>query len=428
MIGRLLETAAARADAADVLLTSDDTLVLRLEDGSIASAAALAEQGALVRVLRDGRVGSAGASGPGDEALVERALAIAACGEPLPLLLPGPSPLPPVISHDAAAASLGADGLAGLARRLGARVQRDGRRVAVHAERSAGSVQFGNTRGVDAAYDASLVSFELVVQRTADGVVASRHHASVDVPDDAVLDALAADVERQLEWARADAPAPIAPGPVLLLPAALRSVLVPVLDALVVRGEPSPMSPLVEGLDAPVLHPSLTLRDDPWLELRPGSRALDDDGVTTWPQLLIEDGAVRHCAVDLETGAALARPSTGHGRRPPLGRPHAAFSNLLLAPGEHDLAALLAALGDGLLVERVSGAAGLAPAGALHLPVALGYRVQGGEVRGRVDGALLAGNVFDALGAVVAVGRERQWVGSAFLPPILLERLTVAAA
>jgi PmbA protein len=248
----------------------------------------------------------------------------------------------------------------------------------------------------------------------------------VDVPDDLALDALAADVERQLEWARSGAAAPTAAGAVLLMPPAVRALLAPVLDALVIRGEPSPMSPLVEGLDEPTLHPSITLRDDPWLELRPGSRAIDDDGVTTWPQLLIEDGAVRHCAVDLETGALVHRPATGHGRRTTFGRSHAGFSNLLLAPGEASLEELLARLGDGLLVERLAGASGIGRAGAVHLPVALGYRVQGGEVRGRVEGAVLAGNAFDAFAAVGGVGRDRAWVGSCFLPPILVDGMSVA--
>jgi PmbA protein len=186
------------------------------------------------------------------------------------------------------------------------------------------------------------------------------------------------------------------------------------------------MSPLVEGLDEPILHPSFTLRDDPWLELRPGSRAIDDDGVTTWPQLLIENGAVQHCAVDLETGAAVHRPATGHGRRTTFGRPHAGFGNLLITPGEATLEELLSAVGDGVLVERLAGVSGIGRSGAFQLPVALGYRVQGSEVVGRVEGAVLSGNAFDAFAAIGGVGRERDWVGSCFLPSMLVDGLSVA--
>ena len=122
----------------------------------------------------------------------------------------------------------------------------------------------------------------------------------------------------------------------------------------------------------------------------------------------------------------MQRPSTGHCRRTTFGRPHAGFSNLLLAPGEASLSELIGALEDGLLVERIAGTWGIGRAGALHLPVALGYRVRGGEVRGRIEGAVLAGNAFDALSKVGAVCQDRLWVGSAFLPALLVEGLSVA--
>ena len=416
MIARILELAAARAAAADVRTTDDQTLVLTLTDDAVTSAASLSEQGASVRVVNDGRVGRAGTTDQDIESLVDRALVSAAASDPLPMLLPGPSPLPPVATHDAEAAALDLETLADLGWRLSGRLRRDGRRVMVHLERSVGRVHIANTRGLDAGYDASLVAMELTVLRTADGVVATRQFSSVSVPDDAALAELAADIERQLEWARSGAMAPSAPGPVLLMPAAVRGLLVPVLDTLGWCGE----------LPAMRLHPSITLHDDPWLELRPGSRAIDDDGVSTWPQTLIEEGVVGQGAVDLESGAAMQRPSTGHCRRTTFGRPYAGFSNLLLAAGEASLSELIGALEDGLLVERIAGTWGIGRAGALHLPVALGYRVRGGEVRGRIEGAVLAGNAFDALSKVGAVCQDRLWVGSAFLPALLVEGLSVA--
>jgi predicted Zn-dependent protease len=43
-----------------------------------------------------------------------------------------------------------------------------------------------------------------------------------------------------------------------------------------------------------------------------------------------------------------------------------------------------------------------------------------------VEGAVLAGNAFDAFAAVGGVGRDRVWVGSCFLPPVLVDGLSVA--
>jgi len=156
VIARILELAAPRAAAADVRTTDDQTLVLTLTDDAATSAASLSAQGASVRVVNDGRVGRAGTTDQDVESLVDRALASAAASDPLPMLLPGPSPLPPVATHDAEAAALDLETLADLGWRLSGRLRRDGRRVMVHLERSVGRVRIANTRGLDAGYDAVL--------------------------------------------------------------------------------------------------------------------------------------------------------------------------------------------------------------------------------------------------------------------------------
>jgi len=58
--------------------------------------------------------------------------------------------------------------------------------------------------------------------------------------------------------------------------------------------------------------------------------------------------------------------------------------------------------------------------------VVLGYRVQGGEVTGRVEGVVVAGNVFETLGSIGGIGRDARWIGSSRLPPLLLHGVAVA--
>ena len=60
--------------------------------------------------------------------------------------------------------------------------------------------------------------------------------------------------------------------------------------------------------------------------------------------------------------------------------------------------------------------------------VLLGYKIEGGEIVGRVKDAIVAGNVHEALKRIVAIGSEARWVGGTMLtPPIWFERLTVSA-
>ena len=429
MISRLLDAARARVQMADAVAKTDETLTIRLRDGEVVAAHTSEQAGHNLRVMVDGRIGVAGTTALDPDALLEAALASAAAGEEAPLLLPSPSPLPRVHTHVPRAASATVTELGQMGRLLTSRLGQGGRSVTVHVERSVGSVQVGNSRGVDTEYQVTLVALDIdVLSPSGDGSVhVMAHLAGADLPDQAAMEALVADFEQRLAWAATSAPAPAATAPVLLLPEAVRAFLGPVQQALVGKAFLLGTSPLAENLGEQVLHPSLFLTDDPLRDGQAGSRPVDDEGVPSFRAPLIEGGVIRRCIYDLETGALAGRPSTGHGRRSTFGKAQPAFSNLVLHAGAHDLGALMAAMGDGLLVDAVAGGTGgSSRSGTFTHPVVLGYRVQGGEVTGRVEGVVIAGNVFDALGSIGGIGRDARWIGSSFLPPLLLDGVTVA--
>jgi PmbA protein len=429
MITRLLDAARARVQMADAVAKTDETVTLRLRDGEVVAAHSSEQAGHNLRVVVDGRVGVAGTTGLDVDALFESAVASAAAGEELPLLLPSPSPLPRVHTHVPRAAAASIAELAQLGRLLTDRLRRGQRSVTVHVERSVGSVQVGNTRGVDTEYQVTLVALDIdVVIPSVDGNVrAVAHLAGADLPDQAAMEALIADLEQRLAWATRSAPAPATTAPVLLLPQAVRTFLAPVEQSLVGKAHYLGTSPLTGSLGEAMLHPSLFLADDPLCDGRPGSRPVDDEGVASFRAPLIEGGVIRRCIYDLETGALAGHPSTGHGRRSTFGKAQPAFSNLVMGGGEHDLEALLALMGDGLLVDAVaSGTGGSSRSGTFTHPVVLGFRVHGGEVTGRVEGVVVAGNVFETLGSIGGIGRDARWIGSSLLPPLLLHGVTVA--
>lgn len=429
MITRLLDGARSRVQMADVVAKTDETLTLRLREGEVVAAHTAEQAGHNLRVVAEGRVGVAGTTDLDADALFEAALASAAAGEEAPLLLPSPSPLPKVHTHVPRAAAASVVELVQLGRRITDRLRQGGRSVTLHVERSVGSVQVGNTRGVDTEYQVTLVALdvEVVTQSDDGGVRAVGHLAGADLPDQEAVEALVADLEQRLAWAATSAPAPATNAPVLLLPEALRTFLGPVQQALVGKAHLLGTSPLADRLGEQVLHPSLFLTDDPLCHGRAGSRPVDDEGVPSFRAPLIEGGVFRRCIYDLETGALAARPSTGHGRRSTFGKAQPAFSNLVLDAGEEDLDSLLAIMGDGLLVDAVAGGTGgSSRSGTFTHPVVLGYRVQGGEVAGRVEGVVIAGNVFDSLASIGGIGRDARWIGSSHLPPLLLHGVTVA--
>ena len=429
MITRLLDAVRSRAQSADAVAKTDETLTLRLRDGNVVGAHTSEQAGHSLRVVADGRIGVAGTTTLDPDALCEAALASAVAGEEAPLLLPSPSPLPRVQTHLPRAASASVTELAEIGRALTDRLRRDGRSITVHVERSAGSVHVANTRGVDTGYQVTLVALDIEVLSVSEGatVHAMASLAGADLPDQAAIETLVSDIEQRLAWSARTAPAPATAAPVLLLPAAVRTFLTPVQQALVGKAFLMGTSPLAEYLGERVLHPSLFLIDDPLRDGQAGSRPVDDEGVPAFSAPLIEGGVIRRFIYDLETGVLAGRPSTGHGRRSTFGKTQPAFSNLVLQGGDSDLRDLMAAMGDGLMVDAVAGGTGgSSRSGTFTHPVVLGYRVQRGEVTGRVEGVVIAGNVFDALGSVGGIGRDARWIGSSFMPPLLLEGLTVA--
>jgi PmbA protein len=52
--------------------------------------------------------------------------------------------------------------------------------------------------------------------------------------------------------------------------------------------------------------------------------------------------------------------------------------------------------------------------GEFSANVFLGYKIEDGEIVGRVKDVMLAGNVYDALRNVEAISRDRDWVSGPF--------------
>lgn len=430
MMPDLLSACARRGVAADVMAVQDESLVLEVEDGSLAGASSRTVSGASLRVFANGAWGWAGATDDAAqvEDLVDTALQSAGSGESVHVHLPAAAPLPAVATADDDTATMPVADLQRVATALTTRLQGRGRRILVTVERTLGEVAVGNTRGVSARHDTTLAAISLLVQASHDdGVVAVRGAiAGVAMPTEADLEAMASEALQQLSWAASPA-APPAGGRVLLLPRALRQVLRPVERALL--GDDAALGPSMAGaMGEQRFSPSIFLEDAPWLPGRPGSRPIDDDGVVTRTVRLIDGGVVSRFLCDLVTGARLGRPSTGSARRTLTGPSRPGFSNLILQPGERPTSALIQGLGDGLVVEGLAGGAGAVSAsGAFRFPVALGFRVQGGEVVGRVEGVAISGNAFDVLARVQELGSEARWVGSALLPPLLADGIEVGS-
>ncbi|MEO8449290.1 MAG: metallopeptidase TldD-related protein [Gemmatimonadota bacterium] len=425
MIAALLSDAAPRADAADAVAKTDETITLTVDPAGGGRSVSSVSGGAQIRVFKDGRIGWRGESGTASAALIDGALASAAAGEPVTVFLPAPAPVAEVATRDLGTTRASIPELWEMVRSLAGRLAGPEREVEAWLERSSGTVALGNSRGVRAEYPVSLAGVGARV-RTPNAPPVDVHVAGGALPTSLDLEQLALEVDRRLSGPALEAEE-IGSCPVLFRPRAVRALLRPILAAL--TGDPGPIEPsLAVDLDLVRLDRRLTLIDDPLAPLRPGSRPIDDDGVPSLRLTLIDRGRVRTGLTDLLVGARLDRPSTGHAWRSVLGAPRVGATNLRLLPDE-GASDPLAAIDRGVLVEDLTwNAAPNAATGSFTLSAPWAYRIERGEVVGRLESVVLAGNAFEILGKVIAIGGDATWLGAACLPSVAVEGVRVSAA
>lgn len=425
MIPRLLELIQRAGARGDLVAKSDETLVLQIDDTTLSRSSLLRERGVSVRVQREGRVGLAGTTESETDEVVAAALAAADGGPMAEIALPEARPTPRVLTRVPRAASVAADELRFVGQMVADRLVGHGRTVRVSVERGVGSVRVANTAGLDAGYETSCVGIH--AELWTEGVRLSGHLAGADLPDGESIERMVEGLKRKVEWSRARAEPPRGHLPVCFLPGAAVTLLGPARVGLLGRAALQGISSFAERVGERAFDPGLTIVDDPLLDARPGSRPLDDEGVPSGRTTVIESGVVRGLLYDLESAARAGTRSTGHARRSTFGRPLTAWSNVVVEPGPHAFEALLAMIDDGLLVESLEGEGEIGPAGGFTRPIALGWRVLKGEIVGRVQGVVIAGNAYEILARLRGIGRTAEWRGSQSVPALVADDVAVVS-
>lgn len=173
----------------------------------------------------------------------------------------------------------------------------------------------------------------------------------------------------------------------------------------------------------------VVLLDDPLLSGGLATRAFDAEGVATRAKRVIENGVLTTLLHNLKTAKKAGCESTGNAARSGYsGGVGIAPSNFYLQPGDLDLAALSAQMGDGLVVTAFEGlhAGANAVSGDFSLLVK-GYLVEGGKKGRAIEQVTAAGNFFQLLKDIAAVGSDLKFLVEPFgSPSVLVRQMSVA--
>jgi PmbA protein len=217
--------------------------------------------------------------------------------------------------------------------------------------------------------------------------------------------------------------------PVLFAPTAALALALPLMYGLNGKNVYTGISPMKGKVGDKLFDDKITIVDDATLNGRYGSATHDDEGVAHRRNVLVDRGVLKGFLYDLKTAAQSGVESTGNGSRDLFSPPSPSPTNLIFQAGETPLAEMIAGMEEGLLVEQVLGLGqGNIISGAFSNSAALAFKVEKGEIVGRVKDVSIAGNVYELLPGVAAVSRETEWVYRFVrLPYVLLPEMNVVA-
>ena len=173
---------------------------------------------------------------------------------------------------------------------------------------------------------------------------------------------------------------------------------------------------LLDQLGKKIMPDFVQIAERPHIKCGLGSASFDSDGVATRDRDVVTNGILQGYFLSTYTARKLGMQTTANA-----GGSH----NLVIQPGELDLAGLMAKMGRGLLVTELLGQ-GINYVTGDYSRGAAGFWIEDGKIAYPVEEITIAGNLKAMLAGIVAVGNDVQIRGSKITGSIMLDRMTVA--
>ncbi|MGD8505091.1 MAG: TldD/PmbA family protein [Candidatus Bathyarchaeota archaeon] len=223
--------------------------------------------------------------------------------------------------------------------------------------------------------------------------------------------------------------------PILLDPFALQAILTYTLIQSVkgdnvARGK----SIFKDKIGKEVAGENVTIYDDGTLTGGLQSGKMDLEGVPRQKTPIIDKGILRGFLYNNYWARVEGKRSTGNASRgggglnlPPYGTvPNINRTNIKFEAGTLTEEELLEQAKDGYYVRGVQGAHQSNPeTGEFSVALAPAWRIQKGKITHAVKGVMIAGNVYDMLTKISALGKETRQVGTFITPKVVISELNV---
>jgi PmbA protein len=426
----ILQEAQKRADSAELYLIKLEKYPVNFTGNRLKSIKSQLTRSVGLRLKHQGRLGFSSDSDPGSpEALVDRALASAKLGDDCPFDFCKDPGSTPVDLFDPRTVSFEIEEAVEMGQKMVDHIQKNAPGTVNDASITRSFIEITYmTDGVEKTYYKTLLSRSVsCMQVTDDGFIyISEGDVSCRIPDDVL--SLSRRIVDKIPHTKEVHQMPSRPTTVIFHPKAAKNLINPLVAGLSGSSLVSGSSPLLGKYNRWILDQRFTLADDPTVALGASSEGFDGEGLPRCRQVLFDRGVLSNYLLDLNSAAILGlEPNACAGRElnsPPV--PEA--SNLIVGGGDVPLKDMIQSVKDGLLVEEViGGGQANVIAGEFSTNVSLGFKIENGEIRGRVRNTMIAGNVYELLkDHLLALSVEREAYYSLTSPYFMFRDLSVS--
>ena len=156
-----------------------------------------------------------------------------------------------------------------------------------------------------------------------------------------------------------------------------------------------------------VASPLCTIIDDGRCSDRRGSINIDDEGVSSQRNVLIENGILKGYLMDKHNARLMDTVSTGSGRRESYASlPIPRMTNTFMLGGESDPKDIIASVENGLYAPNFGGGQVDITSGKFVFSASEAYLIKNGEITDAVKGATLIGSGIEAMQQISMLGND----------------------
>lgn len=194
------------------------------------------------------------------------------------------------------------------------------------------------------------------------------------------------------------------------------------------------LSKLAEKKGESIASEIVNLVEDPMLPGGVNNRSFDDEGTPTSKKALIENGVLKLFLYNQEEAEKGNGQTTGNGfKKSYKGKPEIGVTNVKLEGQEKSREDLIREMKDGLYITHCDGMfAGADVVSGDFALISKGYLVEDGQMTGGVNQITVAGNFYDMLKEIGAIGNDYltslTGIGAFVAPSVFIKQLVVSGS